>query len=100
MNVVSATTSAVLDIIEVVLNFYIWVIIVGAVMSWLIAFNVINTQNRYVQMVGDFVFKITDPALKRLRNVLPSMGGLDLSPLVLILVIMFVQSFIHHLVIG
>ena len=100
MSFFTSIGAATLDVIEVVLNFYIWVIIVGAVMSWLVAFNVINTQNRFVQMVGDFVFKITEPALKRIRRVLPSMGGLDLSPLVLILIIMFIQSFIHHLVIG
>jgi len=100
MNVFSATTSALLDIIEIVLNFYIWVIIVGATMSWLVAFNIVNTNNRFVHMVGDFLFRLTEPLLKPLRRVLPNMGGLDLSPLVLILIIMFIQSFVHHLGVG
>jgi YggT family protein len=100
MNVVSATTAALLEVVIAILNFYIWVLIVSAVLSWLVAFNVINTHNRFVQMIGDFLFRITEPVLRPIRRVLPTMGGLDLSPLVLIFIIMFLESFIRHLVMG
>lgn len=100
MSVGSAAVSATLEIVYMVLNLYIWVLIVGAIMSWLVAFNIINSHNRFVQVVGDFLFRITEPVLKPIRNVLPAMGGLDLSPMVLIFAILFLQSFIRHLVVG
>ena len=98
MNAGNALIAAILEITYAVLSFYIWVLIIGAVMSWLVAFNVINTRNRFVQMIGDFIYRITEPLLRPIRNILPLMGGLDLSPLVLIFIIMFLKSFILHLV--
>jgi YggT family protein len=69
------------------------------VLSWLVAFGIINTHNRLVAVVGDFLYRITEPLLRPIRNALPAMGGLDLSPMVLIFIIMFLQSFIRHLVV-
>ncbi|HEU0117927.1 MAG TPA: YggT family protein [Alphaproteobacteria bacterium] len=91
--------AAILEITYAVLDFYIWVLIIGAVLSWLVAFNIINAHNRFVQVIGDFLFRLTEPLLQPIRKLVPSVGGLDLSPLILIFIIMFLQSFIRHLVI-
>ena len=74
-----------------VIDIYVWLIILQVVLSWLIAFNVINTSNRFVYMVGDFLYRITEPAMRPLRRILPSLGGIDLSPLVLLLLLFFAQ---------
>lgn len=81
-----------LMIINMVLNLYIWLLIIQAVMSWLIAFNVINTHNRFVYMLGDFLYRITEPLLRPIRRFLPDLGGIDLSPMVLIFAIIFIQN--------
>ena len=73
---------SILYIILVVLDIYIWLLIAAAVLSWLVAFNVINTRNQFVAMVGDFLYRITEPVLRPIRNMLPSLGGIDLSPVV------------------
>jgi YggT family protein len=99
MNAGSAAVAAVIEIIYMILDFYIWILIIGAVMSWLVAFDVINLHNRFVRLVSDFIFRLTEPLLKPLRNVLPVLGGMDLSPLVLIFIILFLQSFLRHLVV-
>jgi YggT family protein len=97
MHVGNALFAAIIEVIYAVLDFYIWVIIIGAVLSWLVAFNIINTSNRFVQMAGDFLFRITEPVLRPIRRVVPTMGGLDLSPIILIFIILFIQSFLRHL---
>jgi YggT family protein len=79
------------QILYVVLDLYVWVLIISAVLSWLIAFNVINTHNRFIYTVSDMMYRLTEPVLRPIRNVLPNLGGLDLSPIVVILVIMFAQ---------
>ena len=78
-------------LIDQVIGLYITLVIVQVVLSWLVAFNVINTRNRFVYMVGDFLYRITEPALKPIRRLLPSMGGMDLSPVVLILGLYFAR---------
>ena len=78
-------------LIDTVIGFYITLVIVQVVLSWLVAFNVVNTQNRFVYMVGDFLYRITEPALKPIRRWLPTMGGLDLSPVALIVGLYFLQ---------
>jgi len=81
-----------LNLIIAALQFYVWCLLISVVFSWLVAFKVINTSNRFVYMVGDFLYRITEPALGRIRRFLPNMGGVDLSPIVLILLIIFVQE--------
>ncbi len=76
-------------LITTVIDLYVWIIILQVILSWLIAFNVVNTQNRFVYLVGDFLYRVTEPALRPLRRVLPSLGGIDLSPLALILLLYF-----------
>ena len=78
-----------------VIELYIWCLIVWVVLSWLVAFNVVNTRNRLVAMVGDFLDRITEPALRPIRRVLPNLGGIDVSPIILILVIYFIRDFVN-----
>lgn len=78
-------------LIDQVIGFYITLVIVQVVLSWLVAFNVINTRNRFVYLVGNFLYRITEPALKPIRRVLPNLGGMDLSPVVLILGLYFLR---------
>jgi len=73
------------------LDLYLWAIIISVILSWLVAFNIINTQNRFVHIVGSALHAITEPALRRIRNFLPAMGGMDFSPIILILAVYFVQ---------
>ena len=77
-----------------VLNIYWWIIILAAVFSWLYAFNVVNPRNQVVSTIGNFLFRITEPALRPIRNMLPNLGGIDISPIILLLVIFFIQSVI------
>lgn len=99
MPVGNALISALLEVVYAVLDFYVWAIIIGAVLSWLIAFGVINSYNRAVHIIGDLLARITEPLLAPIRRMLPRMGTVDLSPLVLIFIIYFIQSFIRHLAI-
>ena len=85
---------AVLDIILLVLQIYIWLLIAAAVLSWLIAFNVVNTRNQVVAMVADFLYRITEPVLRPIRSLLPNLGGIDVSPVILILIILFLENVI------
>lgn len=77
------------------LNIYIWIVIAMAIFSWLVAFNVVNTRNHGVAMIGDFLYRITDPALRPIRNMLPNLGGIDISPIILFLIIMFLEKVIE-----
>jgi YggT family protein len=85
------------NLIIAALRIYVWCLILSVVLSWLVAFNVINTSNRFVYMVGDFLYRITEPVLRRIRRFLPNLGGVDLSPIVLILLIFFVQEILARL---
>ena len=90
---------SILYVILIVLDLYIWLLIAAAVLSWLVAFNVVNARNQFVAMVGDFLFRITEPVLRPIRNMLPSLGGIDVSPVVLILIIILIKDIIvrHNL---
>jgi YggT family protein len=87
---------AVLDIVLIVLDLYVWLLIASAILSWLIAFNVVNTRNQFIAAIGEFLYRITEPVLSPIRRMLPSLGGLDLSPIVVILIIMFLQRVITY----
>ena len=82
---------ALLWLITTIINLFVWLIILQVILSWLIAFNVINTSNRFVYLVGDFLYRVTEPAMRPVRRILPNLGGIDLSPLVVLLVLFFVQ---------
>ncbi|WP_128928863.1 YggT family protein [Bradyrhizobium guangxiense] len=87
---------AVLDIVIIVLDLYVWLLIASAILSWLIAFNVVNTRNQFVSAVAEFLSRIPEPVLAPIRNFLPSLGGLDISPIILILIIMFIERVILY----
>jgi YggT family protein len=78
-------------VIDLALQLYIWIVIAMAIFSWLVAFNVVNTRNHAVAVIGDFLYRITDPVLRPIRNMLPSMGGIDISPVILFLIIVFIR---------
>ena len=85
---------AILEIILLILDLYWWVLLATIIFSWLISFNVINTRNQVVETVWRVLTALTDPLLRPIRRVIPSFGGLDLSPIVLFLVIYFIQRII------
>ena len=87
---------AVLDIVLIVLDLYVWLLIASAILSWLIAFNVVNTRNQFVAGVSEFLFRITEPLLAPIRNIMPNLGGLDISPIILILIIFLIERVIVY----
>jgi YggT family protein len=89
---------ALIDVIKIVLELYVWILIAAAVLSWLVAFNVVNVRNQFVATIGDFLYRITEPLLRPIRNMLPSLGGLDISPVILILIIILIQRLIFYYV--
>jgi YggT family protein len=78
--------------IVLVIDLYIWVVIASAILSWLIAFNVVNTSNRFVFTIADMLYRITESALRPIRNILPNLGGIDISPVILILLLLFIRD--------
>ncbi|MPY68783.1 MAG: YggT family protein [Alphaproteobacteria bacterium] len=81
----------------IAIDFYIWLVIIGAILSWLVAFNVVNTSNRVVYLIGDFLYRITEPALRPLRRIVPNLGGIDISPVVLIFALYFLQMVLANI---
>jgi YggT family protein len=88
---------AIANLIATVIGLYMWAVIISVVLTWLVQFNVINTSNRMVYQIGDFLYRITEPAMRPIRQVIPSVGGLDLSPLIVILILGFLKQFIPGL---
>ncbi len=82
---------AAITVMILALNIYWWILIASAIFSWLYAFNVINSSNQFVNSIGSFLYNATEPVLRPIRNRLPNMGGIDLSPLVVLLAIVFIQ---------
>ena len=76
---------------------YLWVIIVNALLSWLVAFNILNTQNRFVFSVLDTTYKLTDPILNKIRRFVPTFGSIDISPIILILALMFLRNLVFEI---
>ncbi|MGP8232882.1 MAG: YggT family protein [Methylovirgula sp.] len=89
---------AILDVLLLILQLYTYVIIIVAIMSWLIAFNVINVHNNFVRSIWNALNAVTEPLLKPIRNLLPTMGGLDISPVILLLLIFLVEDLIERYV--
>jgi len=85
---------AILDVILVLLNLYTWIIIASAIFSWLYAFNVVNPRNQVVSVIGNALYQMTEPVYRPIRRILPSFGGLDLSPFVVLLLIYLIQRII------
>jgi YggT family protein len=81
-----------MNFIVMVITFYIWILVISAILSWLIAFDVVNRRNQFVYMIADSLQRLTEPALRPIRNILPNFGALDLSPLVLFFGLIFIRD--------
>ena len=79
-------------LVDSIINIYIWLIIINAILSWLVAFNVLNTQNRFVFTVLNATHQLTDPVLNKIRRFIPNLGSIDISPVVLILLLIFIRN--------
>ena len=88
---------SVLILFDNIISLYIWILIINAVISWLVAFNVLNTSNRFVYSVLDVSYKLTDPPLNFIRRYLPNLGSIDISPVVLILGLMFLRNLVFEM---
>jgi YggT family protein len=84
-------------LVDTIITIYIWLLIASAVLSWLVAFNVVNTRNPIVGSVGEFLYRITEPLLRPIRNMLPNLGGIDVSPVILIIGLLFLRQLIFWL---
>ena len=87
-----------LGLVVKAIDIYIWVLMISVMLNWLAAFNIINMSNRFIYMVGDFLYRITEPVLRRIRAFMPDLGGIDVSPVVLILILWAVQSMLIRLI--
>ena len=85
---------ALIQTIVLALDLYWWIIIASAIFSWLYAFNVINSRNQFVGAIGNFLFRVTEPALRPIRRIMPDLGGIDISPIILLLLLFFLRQFI------
>ena len=83
-------------LLDSIITIYLWIIIINAILSWLVAFNILNTQNRFVFSVLDTTYKLTDPALNKIRRFIPTFGSIDISPVILILLLMFLRNLIFE----
>jgi len=84
-------------LLDSVISIYLWVIIINALLSWLVAFNILNTQNRFVFSVLDTTYKLTDPILNKIRRFVPTFGSIDISPIILILALMFLRNLVFEI---
>ena len=86
--------NSVLNLFNDIVNLYIWVLVINVILSWLVAFNILNTGNRFVYSVLEVSYKLTNPALNLIRRYLPNLGSIDISPVILILGLNFLRNFI------
>ena len=87
-------------LIDEILNLYSWIIIISAILSWLVAFGVVNVRNQFIRVVTDFLYRVTEPALRPIRRFLPNLGGIDISPVVVLLLIIFLRHLLREYVPG
>ena len=88
---------SILILLDSIITIYLWIIIINAILSWLGAFNVLNTQNRFVFSILDTTYKLTDPALSKIRRFIPMFGSIDISPVILILLLMFLRNLVFEI---
>ena len=84
-------------LLDSIITIYLWIIIINAILSWLVAFNILNTQNRFVFAVLDVTYKMTEPALNKIRRFIPTFGSIDISPVILILLLMFLRNIVFEI---
>jgi len=84
-------------LIDTIISLYIWILVASAVLSWLVVFNVVNTRNPIVHSIGNFLYAVTEPVLRPIRNIMPNLGGIDISPVILIIGLLFIRQLIFWL---
>ncbi|MCB4769944.1 YggT family protein [Ancylobacter sp. Lp-2] len=82
---------------DTIVSLYVWILIASAILSWLVAFNVVNPQNQVVRSVGEFLWRVTEPVLAPIRRLLPNLGGIDVSPIILIIGLYFIRNLVFEL---
>ena len=85
---------AVFQLLDSIIGLYLWCLFIFVILSWLINFGIVNTQNRFIYLVMDFLYKITEPPLRPIRRFVPNFGGIDISPIILVFGLMFVRNLI------
>ena len=85
---------AIFQLLDSLISLYLWCLFIFVILSWLINFGIVNTQNRFIYLLMDFLYKITDPALRPIRRFVPNFGGIDISPIILVLGLIFVRNLI------
>lgn len=88
--------TALIEVLILAISIYTWFVIGSAVLSWLVAFNIVNQSNRVVNTIGEFLYRVTEPALRPIRNILPNLGPVDISPIVLLLALWFLQRVLSN----
>ena len=88
--------TSIVILISQIIEIFIWLLIMQAILSWLITFGVINTNSNIVNMIGNFLYKITEPVLRPIRSLLPDLGGIDVSPLILIILLIFLRNLLFE----
>ena len=88
---------SVLILLDNIISLYIWILIINVIISWLVAFNVLNTSNRFVYSLLDVSYKLTAPPLNYIRRFLPNLGSIDISPIILILALMFIRNLVFEM---
>ncbi len=81
-------------LIDTIIDIYIWILIASAILSWLVAFNVVNSRNPIVANIGEFLYRVTEPVLRPIRGMLPNLGGIDIAPVILIIALLFLKQFV------
>ena len=89
-----------ISVLRIALNLYVYMVIGSAILSWLVHFGVINTRNQFVSMIGEFLWRVTEPALRPIRRFMPNLGGIDISPIILILAIFFIDRVLGNILVS
>ena len=88
--------TSIIILISQLIEIFIWFLIAQAILSWLVTFNIINTNNNIVSLIGNFLFKVTEPLLRPIRRILPDFGGIDISPVILIILLIFFRNLLFE----
>ncbi len=88
--------TSVIILISQIIEIFIWFLIAQAILSWLVAFNIVNTTSNFVNLIGNFLYKVTEPLLRPIRSILPDFGGIDISPIILIILLIFFRNLLFE----
>ncbi|MFT0861381.1 YggT family protein [Ancylobacter sp. G4_0304] len=88
---------SILWLFDTLITLYVWILIASAILSWLVAFNVVNPSNQFVRNLGEFLWRVTEPVLAPIRRILPNLGGIDVSPVILIIGLYFIRNLVFEI---